>query len=174
MLTEEEYDVRLGELQKIRIELDTDPLSSGLAGINKKIAELQGQKDRVNALFIEAITNRTQAEILSSSKENEYDRGLDRLLSSDIDVMNQKSEKLRVSTANTKMPELVLQVHYSKKDYEQADAYYKCVSQVYSNLESANVNLSRQISVIQMSLQVGEISKNEVAELWQGRTMKVK
>jgi len=170
----DEYEIRLQELQKVRIELLEDPVSSGLTSINRKIAELQGQKDRVSSLFLESIKNRAEAQILVDSKKGEYNRRLDELLATDPEVQNQKSEKLRISTANTKMAELVLEEHYAEKDYTQADVYYKCVQQVYNNLESANANLSRQISVIQMSLQIGEIRGDELKELTQGRRLKIK
>ena len=173
LLTSDEIELRLLELQKVRIDLDGDPVASGLASINKKIAELQGWKDRVSALLIEAIKNKTEAQLLSESKKFEYDQQQNVLFATDPEVQNQKNEKSRTAVASTKMAEQVLQTHYAEKDLLAADAYYKCVQQVYMNLEGANSNLSRQISVVQMSLQVGELNREVVGDLF-GKTMRVK
>ena len=165
LLTDEEIDIRLKELQKIRLDLDIDPVTNGLSGVNRKIAEVQSKKDLVNNLLIEAIQNKTEAQIMLDAKKNEHSRQLETLLLTDSEVQGQKTEKLRQAAANVKMPELVLGVFYAERDYVRADAYYKCVHQMYTNLESVNSNISRQISVIQMGLQIGEVRRGEFSDL---------
>jgi len=172
LLTPEEYDVRFDELQKVRIELDEDPVANGLASINKKIAQLQGQKDRVGKLLLEAIKNKTEAQLILDANKSAYERELDKLLATDVEVQNQKNEKSRTAVANTKVSEHVLQTHYAENDFTTADAYYKCVQQIYTNLESVNSNLSRQISVVQMGMQIGEVTRTDLGDLF-GKKMKL-
>lgn len=173
LLTNDEYEVRFNELQKIKIHLDEDPIAHGLTSINKKISEIQAQKDRVSAILLEAIKNKTEATLLAEASKHEYDQKLNELLATDVEVQNQKSEKNRNAVANTKIPELVLKVHYAERDLAVAEAYYKCVQQIYTNLESVNSNLSRQISVIQMGLQVGDIDKEDLKGLF-GKQITIK
>jgi len=89
------------------------------------------------------------------------------------EVQNQKSEKARQAMADTKLYQLVLTVHHVELEYKAADAYYKAVQQVYTNLESTNMNLSRQISVIQMGIQIGEI-QSDVANSLYGKKLTLK
>lgn len=173
VLTDTEIQKRLEEVSLIRIELSPDPVSEGLGSLNQKISELQGYKDRVSALLVEAIKNRADAEILQESVRGEYSRKLDSLIASDADVLAQKNEKSRTAMANTKMPELVLQVVGVEQDFAKAEAYYKCIQQIYGNLESANSNLSRQISVIQMAANIGEIHPEAFTDIFKGKKMKL-
>ncbi len=173
LLTDDEYRNRYEELRKVKIELDPDPVKEGLQSINKKIAQVQGEKERTSALLIEAIKNRAEASILYDAKKGEHQRNLDVLLSSDEEVKGQKSAELRKATANVKLQQIVLDMAHTELDYQKADAYYKCVQQMYSHLESANMNISRQISVIQMGVQLREIGPEAARSLF-GRDVHVK
>jgi dTDP-4-amino-4,6-dideoxygalactose transaminase len=173
LLTDDDLKARYKELQSVTIVLDADPVKEGLASINRKIAEIQAQKERIGALYVEAIKNKSEAEILLEAKKGEHGRQLDELLFTDEDVKSQKSAELRKAAANVKTKDLVVAMAYAELDQQKADTYYKCVQQVYGHLESANANLSRQISVIQMGVQLGEISKEAAGSLF-GRTVNVK
>jgi len=173
LLADEEIETRLRELQKIKLDLDVDPIKNGLSGVNAKIAEAQQRKDLVNSLLIEAIQNKAEAQIMLDTRKGEHSRSLETLLLTDPEVQGQKTEKLRLAAANVKMPELVLQVFHAERDYARSDAYYKCVHQMYTNLDSVNSNISRQISVIQMGLQIGEINREEFSNLF-GKKIKVR
>jgi len=174
MLTNDEYKARLEEVQSVTVTLDDDPINQGLQSINKKIATVQRAKDRIGHLLVESIKNRAECQIILDGKKAEYNIELDHLLATDMDVQAQKSEALRKATANTKMADVVLQMHYAEKDFTTADAYHKCVNQIYANLESVNSNLSRQVSVIQMGISIGEVNGDTFKELFQGRSINVK
>lgn len=173
LLTDEEYAARHAEMSVIRIQLDNDPLEKGLAGVNSKISQLQGQKDRVSQFLMEAIRNKAEAQILHDTYKGEYERKMYELLVTDADVQAQKTEKLRESMANTKISAVLLKVAMAEIDLVKADSHYKGLYQMYENLESANANLSRQISVLQMSMEVGEINRGEVSSLFTGKHIKI-
>lgn len=173
LLTDADYESRYEELQTVKIQLDADPVKEGLGSINKKIAEIQGEKERVGALLIEAIKNKSEANIVYDAKKGDHGRQLDALLAGDEEVKMQKSSELRKATANVKLKDLVTDLAYTELDAQKADVYYKCTQQMYSHLDSANMNLSRQISVIQMGIQLGEVSKEVASNLF-GREVKVK
>jgi hypothetical protein len=65
-----------------------------------------------------------------------------------------KSAEARTSLANQRMPELVLKVHFAEVEMLKSSGYLNVLKNIYSNLESCNSNLSRQITVIQLSTQV--------------------
>jgi hypothetical protein len=157
LLTDDEVQARLQEIQTVRVSLDTDPIANGLTSLNHKLSEVQLWKDRISFLLHEAIRNQTEAEILHESAQSEYDRQMDLLLATDGTVQAQKSEAMRSAYARTKMPELVLKLHHSEIEFIKASGYLKGLQSLISNLESANSNLSRQITVLQLSAGLGEI-----------------
>ena len=96
-----------------------------------------------------------------------------KMLATDPEVQNQKSEKLREATAQTKMAETVLKKHYASLELMDSESYYKQMQHAYENLEAANSGLSRQISVIQMAMQIGEINRSDLGDIF-GRQISLK
>jgi hypothetical protein len=161
-LTEEQLSERLEELKNIKFDLDVDPVAKGLNSLNGKIAEVQANKSRVSYLVGEAMQNVAAHEIEKESVQGEYDRNLEMLLATDATVAAQKSAEMRNTHAKMKMTDLVLKLHHAEIASIRAGWYMKILQNVHSNLESANNNLSRQITVIQMdqNLQGGNNGNN--------------
>jgi hypothetical protein len=151
-LSEEQMAANLEAVKKIQVYLDDDPLSKGLVSVNNKLSEIQIAKDKVSSLLMDAMKNLAEHEILKDVAQNEHDRSQDLFIATDKDVQAQKSAEQRSIHARLKMPELVLKLHYADIALLKASWYLKCLQLVASNLESANSNLSRQITVIQMDL----------------------
>jgi hypothetical protein len=151
-LSEEQIAKNLDDVKKIQVYLDEDPLSKGLVSVNNKLSEIQIAKDKVSSLLMDAMKNLAEHEILKDMAQNEHDRQQDLFIATDKDVQAQKSAEQRSIHARLKMPELVLKVHHTEIALLKASWYLKCLQLVASNLESANSNLSRQITVIQMDL----------------------
>jgi hypothetical protein len=149
-LTDEQMAENLEAVKKVQIFLDDDPVSKGLVSLNNKLAELQRAKESVTGLLLTAMKNLAENEILKEIAQNEHDRKQDYLIATDASVQVQKSAEQRSIHARLKMPELVLKLHQANIAEVKASWYLKCLQLVASNLESANSNLSRQITVIQM------------------------
>ena len=160
LLTENEIQERLAEVATLRVALDPDPIANGIGSINKKISELQLYKDRLSYLITEALHNNNTSEIEYEQLKGEYERQLQTLLATDSTVMSGKSADARSAAANQKMPELVLKVHFSEIEKLKASGYLNVLKNIYSNLESCNSNLSRQITVLQMSMQLNGIQRS--------------
>lgn len=150
LLTPAEINLRIGELQKYKLDLNLDPTMGGLNSINQKLSESQTNLNVVNQFVQEALYNKSQAEVIARTKELVHDMKLSELLATDTDVQGQKSEKLREAVAKTKMAELVLDLHHAEMDLMGAEAYFKMAIQEYNNLITANSTLSRQITVEQL------------------------
>lgn len=149
-LTDEKMAENLEAVKKVQIFLDDDPVSKGLVSLNNKLAEIQLAKEQVTHMIMEAMKNMAENEILKEIAQNEHDRKQDYLIATDASVQAQKSAEQRSIHARLKMPELVLKLHHASIAEVKASWYLKCLQLVASNLESANSNLSRQITVIQM------------------------
>lgn len=159
LLKDEEYAERYKRITDIKMQLEENPIKDGILSMNKRIAEIQTKKDQVGQLLVEAIKNKAEASILLDAKKGDHSRQLDGLLASDEEVKVQKTAELRKATANVKLKDLVTDLAYTELDAQKADVYHKCIQQIYSQLESANTNLSRQISIIEMGIQIGEVKK---------------
>lgn len=155
-LTEEQITEKLDEVQKIRFFLDPDPSSLGLVSINHKLAELQLSKDRVASLLLEAMRNAAEHEILKETIQHKHDRQLEYLMTTEPACLNAKSAEARSVQGRIKMPDLVMELHHADIAQIKAGWYLKILQSVHSNLESANSNLSRQITVVQLSSNLGE------------------
>jgi hypothetical protein len=162
LLTDQDYQVRLDRIKEIKIHLDPDPVSIGLASLNAKISETQAQKDNVNSMFVEAIHNRAEAKIVFESRNTELEMQINSLLATDNDVKAQKTGELRSALASTKCADLELKKHHAELDFIRADSYCNIAQQVYKNIESAFESLSRQITVIQMGVELGEIRRDDL------------
>jgi hypothetical protein len=149
-LTDEQMAEKLEAVKKIQVFLDPDPTTKGLVSLNYKLAELQIAKDHVTSLILEAMKNMSENEIVKETVQNEHDRKQDYLIATEPSVQAQKSAEARSIHARLKMPDLVMSLHHAEIAETKASWYLKCLQLVSSNLESANSNLSRQITVIQM------------------------
>lgn len=162
LLTEQQIADRLQEISQVRMALDPDPTANGLGSLNRKLSEIQLHKDRVSYLVTEALHNSNLAEIEHTKVQGDYDRQLQTLMATDSTVMAGKSAEARTSLANQKMPQLVLKVHDAKVEMLKASGYLNVLKNIYSNLESCNSNLSRQITVLQLSTQIGEVQRTPI------------
>jgi hypothetical protein len=149
-LTDEQMAEKLEGVKKIQVLLDPDPIVKGLMSLNYKLAEIQIAKDHVSGMILEAMKNMAELEILKDMAQNEHDRKQDYITATDASVQAQKSAEARAIHARLKMPDLVMDLHHADIAEIKASWYLKCLQLVSSNLESANSNLSRQITVIQM------------------------
>ena len=169
MLTTEEYKPRLAEMSKIKIELDSDPVINGLIGITDKIAQIQNTKTKLVKLLVESVNNKSEAEMLYKDATFQYDRKLDNLLATDKNVQGQKTAEMRKATANNQLTKELLSQHHSHMDYIQADSYYKSVRHVHDLMDSAKDNISRQISVIQLGVNIDEIDREDLGTFFPGK-----
>ena len=172
-LQEEDYRKRLDELKEMFVKLDSDPVADGLSTINEKIAEIQAKKDTVSSYLVEAIANKSYYESIYDTEKLNIELEQDRLCATDVDVKSQKSDTARKSAANVKLSDKILINHTNLLAFVTAESYLKSVYQVYNNLCSAQENLSRQISVVQMSMNIGEINRQDLQKIMP-RTIRLK
>jgi len=170
---EEDYKRFLSELSQMSVPLDSDPVSLGLSALNEKISGIQAKKDSISNYLLRAIGNKTAYEVEYKTAKDDHEIHLDNLMSTDSNVRSEKSDLSRRAAANVMLKEKVMDVHVKLLELTRAENYLKCVYHIYNNLCSAQENLSRQISVIQMSLNIGEIHREDLKNVLP-RTVKVK
>lgn len=165
MLKTVDYESRLSELKKYRVELDPDPVVKGLNSLHEKLAQVQAYKDRACSLLVEAHQNVNDYEIVYESVKREYETKLNELLVNDKEIQNLKSDRLRLASADLKLSELLIKLHDASLELLRAKSYLKCVQTVYDNLCSTNANLTQQIYVVQLGLRSGTYSPDEIPRI---------
>lgn len=160
MFLDDDYLKRYKVLEAIRLDLDEDPVANGLQSLTTKLSQVQGLRNRINSAIGEALRNKADTEIALKSLEHEKEVALARLMSGDSEVSGQRSDKLREAAAQTKVAELLLRIHHAGVSHIKAKTYMDYLERLHSTLEAANYNLSRQISVVQMSVDIKEVDSN--------------
>ena len=173
MIPYEKYSELRRELQTIRIDLDPDPAATGIGQLNEKIAEVHALKDRVSSVMSEAIANVAEHERKYQESKIVYECKFDAILNNTKAIQEMKSDALRRAAVNAQLPDEFAKMNTTKIDLGDAEAFQKLVQAKYNLLDSANTNISRQISVIQLQMDVGEINRAS-ASPFRERTIGVK
>ena len=178
MLNAEQRSNLLQEINSIRLELDSDPATTGLSLVNGKIAEIHAHKERVGHILSQAIENKRAVDRELGEARLEYDVKLHKILATDENVRGQKSENMRTVAANALIPEEYLRLRRLEIEEADAESFHKIIQAKYNHLEGTNSSVSRQITVIQLQLEIGEIERRFPGQ-WQAnpgnpRTVTVK
>jgi len=155
-----DYSKFLRELQDMGVSLNEDPSAFGLSSLNVQIAKVDAQKTRTAAILGIAITNESRIEVWSKKLNAIYKREFDsRLPKSPIREFSNK--ELREAACNTLLSELTKAIDAVDGSLAQAKAFTKFVQNTLDKLDSTNKNISRQITVLQIQIDVGEIQRKE-------------
>lgn len=174
MISYVKYSELRAELASIHIDLDSDPAATGIGNLNAKIAEVHSLKDRVSSILSDAISNVAERDRSYQESKILYEAKFDAILNNDPEIKALKSEGLRTAACNAKLPDEFSKVNSLKIDLADAESFQKIVQAKYNLLDSANTNISRQISVIQLQLDIGEVNRSASAMPFRERTLGVK
>lgn len=160
MIEYSKYSELRRELASIQIDLDSDPAAAGIGTLNAKIAEVHALKERVATIMAEAIANVSERSRTHQEAKMAYEAKFDAILNNDRTVQELKSEGLRRAACNAKLPDEYARVNSTEIDLSDAESFQKLVQAKYNLLDSANTNISRQISVIQLQVDIGDINRS--------------
>lgn len=126
------------EMEEMHVNLQQNPHTSDL---NEGLAKAQGYKDRLAEIYTLALR---EFKLRS--------RCVDMLFDANNVVSKGKSADVRRGEATMRYPMLLVQL-------EAAESFMKEVEHVLQNIKSAHESVSRQVSVAQIQLQLGEIRR---------------
>lgn len=155
-----EYDTLLEEISGTGVALKEDPIDEGLTKLNGIIAQIDAQKTRVSAIVGRAIRNENEFEILYKRMQSIYKREYDsRLPKSPVaDYPNAPSREAACNRILQNVKKLMESIEGS---YSQAKTFTKIAAVHLAKLDSTNKNISRQITVLQLANEIGEIGRPE-------------
>ncbi len=153
-----DYQGFINELQSTGVALQDDPGAQPLAEMNKKITQIDAQKTRIATVLSMAITNENELNVFAAKAHTIYKREFDKLLPKSP-IRELPNKELREAACNTMLQELKDLVDSIDGSLMQAKTFTRIVSVTLEKLDSTNKNISRQITVLQYQLDIGEIQR---------------
>lgn len=132
---------------------------TSLQEANVVISKLENNKHRVLALLLCSIDETSFFERQLSSSKADYSSSLDELLTMDDEVRNQKSKELRESVARYRLRNKLKEVEKAKQELISAKSINDILREFHKSLISKVESVSRQITVVNMMIEVDELRK---------------
>lgn len=153
-----DYEMLQSEMAGYGVPLNEDPSAASLTELNTQIAKVDAQKTRVANILSSSLKNENDLESLYRQIEQIYKREFDsRLIQSPVkDFSNKESRESACNTLLAPLKELLDSVNGS---LISAKAFTKIVYHELGKLDSTNKNISRQITVLQTQIEIGEIQR---------------
>ena len=153
-----DYEKYYVELNSAGVTLDEDPVEYGLTNLNVKIAQIDGQKNRVSFILTLAIKNENDIDQICAFIDRAYKKhAANTLLKPEIaDLANQG---LRDAAVLKELKDLVDQHSDMQRCLSEAKTFTKIVRQTFETLDSTNKNISRQLTTVQAMIDLGEVFK---------------
>lgn len=139
------------------IKLDSDPVSAGLSSINEKIAEIANKRSKITRITNNVISLKQKKELALDTAKSLYKVRLDSLIVNDDEVKSGKSKEERNTIAKSKLLENQQIIDKLKNDVNKINSIFECCKNCSKTLDVAKESISRQLSVINKQIEIGEI-----------------
>ena len=146
------------ELKKYIVELDSDPSSTGVGRLNEQIAKVDGYISRTVTVLMDAIANKSVFSLLLKDVQKLYNDHLRTQLRKE-DVAKLSNQNLRQAAAEEKIGSIGNFKHVVEKALDAAKTHEETCREKLKGLDITNKDISRQITVIQNQLEIGEIQR---------------
>jgi len=154
-----DYETLIKELNTQGVALNEDPGAVPLNQLNAQIAQVDAQKTRAATIFSQAIVNEDGLNVLVKKINAIFKAEFDsRLPQSPVKDFSNK--ELREGACNTLLAELKSAVLAIEGSLTQAKTFTRVVQNELGKLDSTNKNISRQITVLQTQIEIGEIQRS--------------
>lgn len=153
-----DYESLIKELNGQGVLLNEDPGAVPLNKLNAQIAQVDAQKTRTATIFSQAITNEDGLNVLVKKIGAIFKAEFDNRLPQSP-VKDFSNKELREGACNTLLAKLKDAISAIEGSLSQAKTFTKVVQNELSKLDSTNKNISRQITVLQIQIEIGEIRR---------------
>ena len=153
-----DYESLIEELNAQGVLLNEDPGAVPLNKLNAQIAQVDAQKTRAATIFSKAILNEDGLNVLAKKINAIFKAEFDNRLPQSP-VKDFSNKELREGACNTLLAKLKDGVSAIEGSLSQAKTFTKVAQNEFNKLDSTNKNISRQITVLQTQIEIGEISR---------------
>lgn len=153
-----DYTAQVNEIRAIHVNLTGDPTNTGLTTFHKGLSEVQGFKSRISAIVSEVLADKAQWTTYASRLKEIYNTRKAEYLTRE-EITKLRNVELQVSACERLMPHVTQLRQYIDETLAYVNNVLQILQEKANDLESINSNLSRQISVVQMQIDTGEIKR---------------
>jgi hypothetical protein len=146
------------ELDSFKVGLDSDPSSVGVGRLNEKIARVDSYMSRTTTILLNAIKNENVFDSLFKDVQSLFDKHL-RVQLRQKEITDLGNQNLRQAAAEEKITDIGNFKSVVEKALNEAKTHTKICREKLDNLDVTNKNISRQITVIQTQIEIGEIQR---------------
>jgi|SRR5665213_17378 len=141
------YEKLYEEIKQYEISVPTDPVQLGFNGICELFSKVQAYRERVGAMFTEAVRTLAHAKVQMESAKRAYETALDIVIDTDPEIIKLPSDRTKVARANRKLAAEVERMHDSKNTFHLIDAYYEVVKNRVNILAITNKAITEQTNL---------------------------
>lgn len=153
-----DYTTLMDELAATGVVLEEDPVASGVTSLNGRIAQIDAQKTRIAYIVHIAIKNESGLDTTFKQVQALYKKEYDSRLPHPP-VSEYSNAQSREAACNSLLSELKTLLVAVEGSFSQAKTFTKMAQNDLLKLDSTNKNISRQITVLQLAVDIGEISR---------------
>ena len=139
------------ELKEVpQIKLNKDPTSIGIQILNEILSDIQAYKSRVGAIRFEILEYRGELDKIRRFVTRAYDRHIEHYMLEES-ISKLKNVAQQKAAAREMMPLWLEKLSMRMEDLSaELDAFLKLVEAKHEELQDANSNVSRQVTVVQI------------------------
>jgi len=146
------------EAGTMEVHLPKDPVAEGLGKFHDLLHLTQQFKNRLSTIISSVISSKATWDTYKGRLDKIYSTRKNRLLQ-EPEIKNLKSDEMRKATCELRMPNVTQLLEYVEETQTYIDNVLKILRQREETLKSTNDNLSRQVSVVQQQIEIGEIPR---------------
>jgi hypothetical protein len=154
------YQNLLDEVKNFGVALDEDPSSQSLSVLNTKISSIDAQQTRVARILGTAIQNESEIGLLVDRLTGIRTREFNKLLVSN-EIKTLANKELREAAVGNVLCELDELMSDIEGSHSRAKSFTKIIKNIFDMLDITNKNISRQVTVLQLQMDIGEIARKE-------------
>lgn len=154
-----DYAILTKELNTQGVSLNEDPGALPLNKLNAQIAQVDAQKTRAATIFSQAIINEDGLNVLAKKINAVFKAEFDNRLPQSP-VKDFSNKELREGACNSLLAELKGAASAIEGSLSQAKTFTRVTQNELGKLDSTNKNISRQITVLQIQIEIGEIRRS--------------
>ena len=154
-----DFNAAIGELKKLEVKLPIDPVKSGLNELHRLLAAVQDYQDICAKHLRSAIWLRGKWEQLSANVELLYSQRSARVLMEMPSIQSLRNATLQQAGVSTILSTEKSLLDSCTSNLEEVKAFHDICRITFENLQETNKNLSRQIKVIDIQVEIGEVPR---------------
>ena len=149
--------LRPAEFSHLQVRLPEDPVSEGMAHVHRLLSAVQEKQDTCKNFILRSLQYRGRFESLRSRMESIYERRSAKILMSMESVQALRNAALQRAAVDQILVRERRVLDDVTRKLEEVKSILEMGRVVMENLQSTDRNLSRQIKVILVQVEIGEI-----------------